>query len=505
MQNLRRPGRPVDYLAPDVGASGLGRRAARGTAITLIGQWAGFVLQTLSTVVLARLLTPADFGLVAGVLVVTGLAELLKDLGLGAATVQRRELTGPQLNTLFWVNAGLGVVTAAAVAASAPLVAAFYDQPAALRVTLVLAIAFLFSGISVQHQALLSRTLQFRSLTAIDLGSRAAGLVGAVALAVAGGGYWALVASPLITAIARWAALWTVCAWRPGRPRWAADMGSLLSFGGWTSGFGIVNYASRNADNALIGRYVGAADLGIYSRAYQLLLLPLQQVNMPISRVVLPTLSRLQGQPERFRRFYQTAMTAIAYVALPAVALMAVLAHEIVDVMLGPGWDEAAPLFQVLAVAGVTMTLGHANGWLYQATGHARRQAIWGVVSRTLTIAAFVAGLPWGPYGVAVAYAVSSVVLMVPGFALATRGTPVAMRHIVAAVWRPALVALVTFAVSWVVHRAVVDGFPLVLVLATTGVAALTAYAGLVTAWPTAREQWRELAGVLQAAARPAR
>ena len=496
---MSRRVRAGDYLR-DVTTDGLGTTAARGTAVTLLGQWAGFLLHMSSTIVLARLLAPRDYGIVAGVLALTGLAELLKDLGLGAATIQRRKITAEQLNALFWVNAALGIVIAGVIALAAPLVADFYGEADTELVTVVLAVPFVFSGISVQHQALLSRTLQFRRLTVIDLESRAAGLTAAIGLAALGSGYWALVAGAVVTAIVRCLQLWWNCRWRPGRPRWAKDMRSLLTFGGWTSLFGVVNYASRNADNVLIGRYFGAAQLGFYSRAYQLLLLPIQQINGPLSRVALPTLSRLQDEPLRFCRYYQTALSGIAFVALPGIALMAVLADEIVSVLLGPRWSQAAPIFQVLAVAGAMQTLGHANGWLYQTTGRARAQALWGVASRALIIAAFVAGLPWGPYGVAVAYAVVTSALLVPGFALASMHTPVSLSHILTAAWRPAVTSVVTCAVAFLVRAPLAPKLSDAAVLVLTCAAAVIVYGFTVLAWPGARHQWLELAAIVRQA-----
>jgi O-antigen/teichoic acid export membrane protein len=490
------PAPKVDYLAAPAGSRNLGRTATRGAAVTLAGQWSGFVIQTLAMIVLARLLTPRDYGIVAGVAAIAGLAEMLKDLGLGAATVQRKDMNDGQLGTLFWVNAGLGVVVAAAVAALAPFIARFYDEPEAFAVTLVLAIPFVFSGLSVQHQALLSRTLQFRRLTTIDILSRATGLAGAIVLAVLGAGYWALVAATLITAVMRCAQLWRACTWRPSRPRWAPGMQPLLSFGGWTSLFAVVNYVSRNADNVLIGHRWGAADLGVYSRAYQLLLLPLQQINAPLSRVALPTLSHLQDQPVAYRRYYKTAMTAISFITLPAMALMAAVADELVRTLLGAKWAGAGPIFQVLVFAGMAQTLGFANGWLYQTTGHARRQAIWGVVSRTLTVGAFFIGLPHGPYGVAVAYAISTTALMFPGFAIATRGTPVSIQDIGAAVWRPAVIAAVTFGIAWGTRQLVIPA-PAIVVLLVCTAAAAGAFAIVTLCWPAARRQVFGLTGVV--------
>ncbi|NHC14408.1 lipopolysaccharide biosynthesis protein [Motilibacter deserti] len=467
----------------------LGRRAARGLVVTMGGQWGRLVLQTASTAVLARLLLPGDFGLVAMVVAVTGLAEQVKDLGLAAATVQRDKLEDRQVTGLFWVNAALGAVLAAVVAACAPLVAAFYGRPELTGLTLVLALGFVAGGLSVQHAALLQRRLRFGALATSETGAFAIGVVAAVTAAAAGAGYWSLAVLPLASAWARTVLLWAFCRWRPGRPRRDAGIRELLSFGGGVSTFNLLNYVSRNADNVLIGKVSGATSLGLYSRAYTLLLLPLQQLNGPLASVAVPVLSILRGEPAKYRAFYRSAVGGLALVGMPLVVLLVVCAPEVIAVLLGPGWDGAVPIFRALGLAGVVHVVGNTNGWIYVSWGSTGRMARWALVSRPLMVVSIAIGLPWGPLGVAVSYAVGQLVLAVPGFANAVRGTPLTLGDVGGAVWRPAALAAVTGGVAAAL-QALVDGPPLA-VLAAVGVPAVLVHAGLTWAWRPTRESVR--------------
>nr|WP_269205199.1 lipopolysaccharide biosynthesis protein [Motilibacter aurantiacus] len=467
----------------------LGRRATRGLAVTLGGQWGRLVLQTLSTAVLARLLLPGDFGLVAMVVAVTGLAEQVKDLGLAAATVQRDKLEDRQVTGLFWVNAALGTVLAALVAACAPLVAAFYGRDELTGLTAVLALGFVAGGLSVQHAALLQRRLRFGALAVCETGSFAVGVVAAIAAAEAGAGYWALAVLPLTAGWTRAALLWTFCRWRPGSPRRGAGIREMLSFGGGVSTFNLLNYISRNADNVLIGKVSGATSLGLYSRAYTLLLLPLQQLNGPLASVAVPVLSILRAEPAKYRAFYRSAVGGLALVGMPLVVLLVVCAPEVVALLLGPGWDDAVPIFRALGLAGVVHVVGNTNGWIYVSWGSTGRMARWALVSRPLMVASIAAGLPWGPLGVAVSYAVGQLVLAVPGFANAVRDTPLSLGDVGGAVWRPAVLAAATGAAATGL-QALVDGPPLVVLLAVCLPAALT-HAALTLAWRPTRESVR--------------
>lgn len=492
-----------DPLGPLTETRHLGKAAARGTALTLVTAWAGFVLQLISTFFIARLVNPDDYGIVAMVTSITGLAEVLKDLGLGAATVQRRDITDREVNAVFWINAGLGAIVATVVACLAPLIAAFYDKPELVPVTLALALPFVFTGFIVQHQALMERQLRFRTLTKIDLTSRATGVSVSIALALAGWGYWALVVGVILRAFSRSVMTWLDSYWKPAAPSSPASMirvarGSL-TFGGYLSVVTVTNYASRNVDNVLIGQRYDDLALGLYVKAYQLLLLPLQQVNAPFGKVAIPTLARLRDDAVRFRKYYRTAMTLIGFVVVPLIILMAVLATEMVRLALGDEYLGAARIFQALALAGIAQTLSSTNGWLFTSTGRSKQEAAWTLVKNPVIIASFFIGLPYGPYGVAVAYAVANWILLVPGYALAVRDTHVRLRDVVAALRLPLVISGAFTVAILLAHERVERYGPMISTLVTVGVGACL-YAGLIAAWPAARREWALLPQVARTA-----
>ncbi|HWW75239.1 MAG TPA: lipopolysaccharide biosynthesis protein, partial [Pyrinomonadaceae bacterium] len=260
-----------DFLRTDRLKEDLGARTARGGLLTVTAQGFKFAATMAATVVLARLLTPGDYGLVGMVAVVTGFIALFKDLGLSAATIQREEISQEQVSTLFWVNVGVSAAIGLLTAALAPVVAWFYGEPRLAPVTLAYSIGFLFGGLTVQHEALLKRQMRFAVLVTAEVAALLASIVTTVALAWRGFGYWSLVAGHLALSFVYMLAVWGVCGWRPGRPRRGAGVRSLLGFGGNLTGAAVVNYFARNLDNMLIGRFWGGWQLGLYAKAYQLL------------------------------------------------------------------------------------------------------------------------------------------------------------------------------------------------------------------------------------------
>lgn len=477
-------------------------RATRGTALTVAGQGGRFLLQTLSTVILARLLTPADYGLVGMVVALSGLALLVTRMGLSQATVQRGEITDDQVNALFWLNVAMGAFATVTIVAAAPLIASFYGRPELVGISAAFALTFLLDGFSVQHEALLTRLMRFGWLSAIETVSLAGGVVVALLAAWMGAGYWALVLLHLGDRTTRLVCVWVATGWRPGRPRRADGVRDLVTFGANLGVFGVLNYLSRQLDNVLIGRAWGAGPLGLYAKAYQLLLLPIQQINVPVSRVALPTLSLLQDDPERYRRYYKAAIGAMAYVAMPLIVMMAVLSDEIVHVLLGPQWAGAAPIFRVLAFAGIAQTVAHANGWIYVSTGHTGRQAVWGLVSRPVIVLSFLIGLPGGPYGVAVSYTVATILLLPPAFVVAVRGTPLSVSDIAEAAWRPLLTAAVLFVVTTWSHGFFTD-LPLLPRIATTLAVGAAVYVTIVLGPRGGRREAIELIALIRTGLRP--
>lgn len=404
----------ADHLRTDDVRADVGAHAARGGAVTMVSQGLRFGLLLLTTAVLGRLLTPKDYGLVGMVAIVMGFVALFKDLGLAAATIQREELSQREVSTLFWLNLGFSLGVALLTAAVAPLVAWFFGEPRLTAITMTYAVGFIFGGFAIQHEALLRRRMRFAALAGANLAALIVNAAVTVALAWLGFGYWALVCGQLALGLAYAVCLWSVCGWRPGRPGRLSEVRALLAFGRDLTGFTIVNYFSRNLDNLLIGRVWGAVPLGFYAKAYQLLLLPLDQVNEPVTAVAVPALSRLGDDPERYRRAYLRLLEKVAMATMPLMAFMIASSDWIVRVVLGPQWSATARIFMLLGISGLFQPVANTTGWLLISQGRGRHLAQWGLIGGFISVAAIVAGLPWGPAGVALSYSLARVLVFDP-------------------------------------------------------------------------------------------
>ena len=374
----------------------------------MVSQAAKLVLGIGSTAVLARLLTPQDFGLIAMATVIIGFVSIFKDMGLSMATVQQEEINHQQVSTLFWINVIISVVLMIVTAGLAPAVAWFYGDPRLTWITVALAGTFIFGGLTMQHQALLRRQMRFTALAAIALMSSLVGIITAIGLAWYGIGYWALVASTAAAIFTNFILVWTVSGWRPGLPARGSAVGSLLAFGGNLTGFSFVNYFARNADNLLIGWYWGAAPLGLYSKAYRLLMLPLEQINAPLSSVAIPALSRLQHDHKRYRRAYLGVVQKIGIITMPGTMFLICTSDWIVKLLLGPQWIGAIPIFTWLGIAALFQPISNTTGWLFITQDRTREMFHWGVVGGALTTLSFAIVLPWGPIAMAAAYSLTS-------------------------------------------------------------------------------------------------
>jgi PST family polysaccharide transporter len=382
--------------------------------VTLVSQALKFLIGVCGTVILARLLTPEDYGLVGMVAVFTGFVAVFKDLGLSAATVQRAEINHSQVTNLFWVNLTVGVVLAAVIAGVAPLLARFYGDPRLAAITAVSALGFLLGGLTIQHEALLRRQMRFTSLAVVEIAAMLASVSMAVSLAWYGAHYWSLVFSQLAFAAATAASVWMLSGWRPGLPARRSGVRSMLLFGGNLTGFNFINYWARNLDNLLIGRVWGALQLGLYSRAYQLLLLPIDQITAPITAVAIPALSRLVDSPERYRRAYVRIVAKLAMVTMPLMAFMIVTSDWMVRLILGSQWMGVSPLFAWLGVAGLVQPLANTAGWLLITQARTNEMFRWGAFAGTILMSSICVGLPWGALGVAISYSLCSSLVAVP-------------------------------------------------------------------------------------------
>lgn len=468
-------------------------RTVRGGAATLLSQGCGFVLLFGLQVVLARLLTPEDFGLVAVVTSVITFFSLFGDLGLPTATVQRREITHEQVSLLFWLNTAWGVALALLTAAAALPLARLYGEPRLAPVVAALAAGFVFVGVGSQHRALLRRRLRFTSLALIDLLALGAGAAVAVMSARLGYRYWAVVHMRLTTAACATLGLLLASRWRPGRPRRATQVRPLLAFGSLLTGFDVMAYVTRNADNLLIAWYADARSLGFYYKAYQMLLAPAQQVVTPLGAVIIPALSRLQAEPLRYGAYYHRGLLLSAATGMPLVTFLFVGADWVVPLLLGDQWGPSVPLFHALAVAAFIGPVEAGSGWLVVSLGRAGRQFKLTLLTTAVTLVGFFVGVRWGAFGVALIFSLCRAAFLVPKLMYASEGSPVRWTGILRTAARPAVASLVAAAGLSALSSFFTPAAHGPAGLVASGFCFLLMYIGVWSALPGGRRSLRDL------------
>lgn len=388
--------------------SPLERRVVGGLAWKGVSQVLLQVTRLALAVALARVLTPRDFGLAGMVLVFSAFVIPFADMGLGAAIVQRRRLTEDDLTTVFWTSVGAGTAfTLLGLAASGP-VSAFYGEPAVQPLFAALSINFLLTALSATHRSLLVRDLRFRSLELRLVAGTLAGAGVALVVALRGHGPWAFVALELTIGAVSTVLLWMLSPWRPRFGYSVASLRSLAAFGGDVLGTRFLTDLTQLSDKLLIGRFVGAAPLGIYTLSYNLVLVPLTRLVGPLQEVLFPAFSQLQDEVERMRSAWVRSLRLLVALALPSMLGLIAVAPEFVQTVLGERWADAVPVVRVLAWVGLLLSLQGLNPILLQAVSRTRLLLRLSVATFAANLAAFALGLRWGIIGVAVAYAVST-------------------------------------------------------------------------------------------------
>jgi PST family polysaccharide transporter len=256
--------------------------------------------------------------------------------------------------------------------------------------------------------------MRFYALSVIAFTSMMIGYIAGIMLAWRGASYWSLVFSQLALLASNTLGVWVTCRWRPGRPQRNTGVRSMLSFGGNITGYALINYISKNCDNLVVGRAFGPQLLGLYSKAVQLLSLPTDQINEPLSTVSIPALSRLADSPERYRQAYLRIMEKVIMVTMPAVMLMLVTADWLVLIILGPQWGESAKIFVYMGIAGVIQPVAATGGWLLVSQGRVRDMLRWSLINAPISILAILAGVPWGVVGVAASFSAGRILVANP-------------------------------------------------------------------------------------------
>jgi PST family polysaccharide transporter len=376
--------------------------AARGALTTLTGQGMKYLVQMTALVVLARLLTPSDYGLVAMVSAVVGIAMVIGDFGLGLSAVQAHTLSTGQRNNLFWVNSLIGACAGITVFLSGPALADFYQEPRLRDITAALSMTFVLNGLASQFRAELARSLKFVALTTVDVCAQVVSFGLAILLAVLGAGFWALVTQQVCFAAVTLIGLAATAGWRPGLPKRNARMGSLYSFGVSTFVTQTINYISSNVDSVALGRYSGSAELGIYNRAFQIFSLPLQQLAAPLTRVALPILSKITDA-SLYQRYVERIQLVLSYFLVGTLACVATTSTPLIYVVLGPQWVPGAGILEILCLGGIFQALGYVYYWICLSRARMGTLLVCEGVGRGIMIVLIIFAAPHGASTVAAA------------------------------------------------------------------------------------------------------
>jgi PST family polysaccharide transporter len=472
------------------------REVVSGTLWTTGASTGAQAVAFIVTAILAHLLLPSEFGLISMVLVFTGFAGLFVDMGLSAAVIQRHELEERHLSSVFWVNVAAGLALAGLMAALAPALSALYGEPRLIRLTFAISGNFLIASLVAVQMALMIRRLNFRRLAIIDMSATVISGVVAVAAALMGLGVWSLVAQALTLSGSRAVLLWIASDWRP---RWILEREAIRDLWGFSSnlaGFNALNYWVRNADNFLVGKFVGSAGLGIYGRAYNLMLMPLAQISWVLSRVMFPVLSRMQKDTSRVKRSYLRAIGVIGLVTFPIVTGLFAVAEPFVLTVFGPRWESMIPIVQILCVAGLSQSVGTTTGWIYQSQGRTDWMFKWGLAASAVTLVAFGIGILWGVTGIAVAYAIRTVLLTYFNFSIPGRLIDMRFREVVFALRGVFVAALVMSGGVFLLGLALPEDWPNAVRLAVEVAFGAVLYAALVAAFHV--QPYRELKDIVR-------
>jgi O-antigen/teichoic acid export membrane protein len=427
----------------------LGRLALRGGIASVAMQYGNGVLQLVAAVVLARLLAPEDFGLVAIVTVLTSFAPLLVDFGLGDATTQRVKITRSQVSSLFWLSSGIGLAIAVVVAACSPLIAWIYREPRLEAIAQYSAITFVLFGVSNQHLALLRRTMQFARIVEIQVFGTLAGIGIAIFAANCGYDYWALVLRPIVSSFCIAIGAWLVCRWRPGFPAIDNEVKSMVRFGLHVLGFSFTASVARAVDRIALGLFYRPVEVGYYQNAMTLYDNSIFSTLQQLHTVGSAALSKLQSNPAALRQKYEAALSTLAFFVMPTAAILSVTAQDLTVMLLGEKWRAAGLLLSIIALRGIPQVVEGSQGWLHLSIGSADRWRNWGIVTLVVQIVAVLGGLPFGATGVAVAVVMTSLLLAVPSISYAGRRIDIGAALVIRAVGQQLIGAISAAAGGW--------------------------------------------------------
>jgi O-antigen/teichoic acid export membrane protein len=445
-------------------------------------QIARTLLQILISAILARVLMPSDFGLIAMVVVFSNFVAILSDFGLTSAIVQKKEISDEALSSTFWISVGLGALLTIALAASAPLIAAFYSEPRLTALVVFLSATFFIASFGYVQNALLQKSMNFKALAVIGICS--VGISGSVSifLAFSGYGVWSLAWNTVLSTSIAVVFTWIYVRWVPHFLLGLQGVKGLLRFGANLTGFNFLAYFARNLDNLLIGRFLGPTSLGFYNLAYNLLLFQLASVTDVVGRVMFPAFSIIQHDKQLVREAYVTANRYIAALAFPLMMWMLVTAPQLIRVVYGPKWISAIPLVQILALTAAAQSILAPTGWILLSQGRTDVLFKLGIFMTVTACISFVVGLHWGVLGVAIAYTIATYFSAYPYLAISFRLIDLKVKDFLAKLPSIVLATLIFGVIAFLVRISLerLDVTQDAIILAIVTAASLLSYSALV-------------------------
>jgi O-antigen/teichoic acid export membrane protein len=473
-----------------------------GIKWTSVSNFGRRILSLLVNIILARLLLPEDFGLVAMAAVVLGFIDIFKDLGTGAALIQRKQVSDDLFSSIFWFNVGFGVLATGITIACAPLVAAFYQEPRVTPVLMAMSVSFLLSALTIVHNGLMQRQMRFVALAKIEVAAAAVSYTIGIGAALLGHGVWSLVYQVVSNSAVFLVLIWFASSWRPRFAFHWAEVRSVMSYSLNLAVFNVFFYFAQNVDNFLIGRYLGSGALGYYDLAYKLMTFPMQAISAVFGKVMLPFYARAQEDLPRFRQAFLRSAEAIAFITFPLMLGLLATREPFVMTVFGPKWTPVITLLALFAPVAAIRSITTTTGSIFMAMGRADLQLRWGVFTNLFVIAGLVIGLQWGIVGVAAGFTIATVLLSYHYFAVPFKLIEMKVGALVTALQPTAVCSLLMFGVIFALDLALRGRFAPGILLGAYVATGAVAY--LVFTWLLNRkllEEFLHMAGIRKRAA----
>lgn len=390
----------------------LTQRAAKGMVWTSLSMLSSTVLNFVIFAVLARLLTPSDFGLMGIIMIVSNFVILMADFGLAAAIIQKQELTAEQLSTFFYLNLLMGLLFMVLVYLSSGLVSSFFRRSELKLLLQIISLSFILTSLGQVFRTVLQKRLDFKSLFKIENTSNLAYGFFSIVMAYKGFGVWSLIYGLLIRQLTNALLSWKFSSYVPNFYFSLKSMRGLFSFGLYVLGQRLANYFIRNLDNIMIGRFLGTTPLGFYTLAYNLMLFPVSKITGVVTQVIFPTFSLVQTDNQKLRFGYLKVTKCISLVTFPVMAVLFSVAPEFIHLVYGDKWLPVVPVIRALCVVGALQSIGTTVGTILYAKGRSDIGFKWTCAVVFIFAFAFWKGLEWGILGVAIMYAIVSIILL---------------------------------------------------------------------------------------------